>query len=191
MTQDDFFAVVEELKRARGQTVEFDGRQLPASIALLEEKLARETDVSRRQMLYSVYYMECADLDRADLEVEARRMEVKEFPREPVPLVGLATALASYSKDLESAAKMATLAVDAATQRGEFMNYALLAQVRIALQTQSYATLESALRSLIEFSSTPPRADCALETDFMKDIPQGAVDSAILAAYASAATRGK
>jgi hypothetical protein len=189
MTQDDFFTTVEELKRARGPVVEYQGRALPASVALLEQKLAREGEVSRRQMLYSIYYLECTDLDRRDLELDARRKEIEEFPMEPVPLVGLAMALAADREDLEDAARNAALAVEAAVHKGEFINYSLLAQVRISLMTRSYGTLESALRSLIEFGRMSPRADCALETDFLKDIPPGAIDPTIIAAYESMTSR--
>lgn len=189
MTSADFFETVEELKRVRGTIVDVQGRQLPASIALLEQKLAGEADESRRQMVYSIYYQECVDLDRRDLEIAARHREIEEFPNEPVPMVGLAMTLAADQEELVSAAKTAALAVEAAARKGEFINYALLAEVRVALKLGSFGTLESALRKLIEASRMPPRTDCALETDFLGDIPVGAINPAIIAEYKSVASR--
>jgi len=187
MTLADYTAMVEEVRRARGTTVEVSGRRLPSSVAEIERKLAGETDASRRQMLYSIYYRECSELDRQDLEIEARRREVEEFAGEPVPMVGLAIALADSQEGAGGAPEAVARAVAAAVRKGEFINYALLAQVRIALRNRSFETLESALCSLIEFHQGPPRPDCGLETDFLSSIPDGAISRTTIEEYKRAA----
>jgi hypothetical protein len=187
MTFADYTTTIEEVRRARGKTVEIRGSQVPSSIAEVERKLADEVDVSRRQMLYSIYFQECAELDRRDLEIEARRREIAEFSNDPAPMIGLAMVQAYIQGGASAAEETAATAVALAVRKGEFLNYALLTQIRVALKNRSFGVVELALRRLIEFSDGPPRPDCKLEIDFLPSIPAGSVDPSTIEEYKSVA----
>ena len=182
MSAEEYFELVEKLKRIRTSEKAGDSGNTPPSLAFLTSTMQNETDPERRRMLYHLYYRECADLDRDDLAIALARDEVKEFPGEPVPKTGLAMALARHG-DLDAAAEIAGRAVADSIQSNRFINLALLTQIRIAVMNHDYSQVEQSLRSLIAYRAQPREEDCRLEGEFLADLPSNVLDRRLRAEY--------
>jgi tetratricopeptide (TPR) repeat protein len=104
-------------------------------------------------------------------------------PDDPYHWIRLAEHFHYYATDLKKALQAINAAIEKAEKDKLFVRQAHGARIRIALELKDYALVEKSLEALIAYSPLPNRPDVALERDFLKKIPSGAVRDDVVARY--------
>ena len=104
-------------------------------------------------------------------------------PHEPHHWIRLAEHFQYYATDLERALDAINKAIDKARQGNAFLRQAHGSRIRIALELRQFEYVEESLKALIAYRPPKDSPDVALEKDFIKKIPAGAVSDQLIASY--------
>ncbi|WP_162913091.1 hypothetical protein [Rhodospirillaceae bacterium SYSU D60014] len=112
-------------------------------------------------------------------------------PDNPLSWCGLASWHHSLGKSpnapaLTSALEAIDTAVEKARRRRRWLRYCLNARCRIAVTMQRYDLLAESLRAILEIPLRANLPDIWLEDDFLRRLPDGAVEPDLLGAYRAA-----
>lgn len=117
-------------------------------------------------------------------EVEALLRRCTEIqPDDPYYPIRLAEHYYYYASDLKKAFEAISAAVEKAEKSRMFVRQAHGTRIRIALDLKDYSKVEESLVVLSSYSPSPGSPDVALERDFLKKIPPGAVRDDVVARY--------
>jgi hypothetical protein len=165
MTPNPFPGLIAKLSALRETTVILDGEPLPASVPLLRDMLAAETEPQRRWDLYLFLISECSIADRTAAAARYAAARVAEFG-DPTPRIGYARALVADGA-VEQGLEQARAAVSLAIERQVLINSVACDHVRIAIRTGSVTAVNQALVMLGDSVDFPRTQDCAFETDWV------------------------
>lgn len=90
------------------------------------------------------------------------------------------------SESLKAALAAIDQGVEAARRVGALVRYCLNSRCRIVVSMRRYDLLEETLREILTLPVGPGIPDIGLEDDFLRRVPEGAVDSGLLATYRAA-----
>ncbi len=183
MNSDNYIALQKRLRELRREHKRVPSGQVPEGIKLLRKLLKRAVNNDEYIALAGLLLSEYAVFEMYDEQEILIRDEIKRFPNQPIPQITLANFLATVKKDLKGARKAAESAVKKAHEDGNFIRDAYNCRARIAVRAADYELLEDTLHKLIEYNPEPSSANVRLETDFLENIPEGAVDNDLLRTY--------
>lgn len=150
----------------------------PADRAYVLGKLASECHLQLSKLTFD----EAHKKDFEDAESVIRDW-IKVVPKDPYPWVVLAEHFHYYATDLDKALTAASRAAELASADGSFVRQANGIRIRIALGMQKYKDVAESLSAIINRQPVPGAVDVAPETDFLKRIPEGAVDPELIKKY--------
>jgi tetratricopeptide (TPR) repeat protein len=104
-------------------------------------------------------------------------------PDDPYHWIRLAEHFHYYATDFAKALQAINAAIEKAEKDRVFVRQAHSTRIRIALELKDYALVEKSLEVLTTYSPSPNKPDVALEHDFLKKIPPGAVRDDLVARY--------
>lgn len=102
---------------------------------------------------------------------------------DPLPANLIASHLYYDKGDRTAAYPVARRAVEKALQHGDMIRQSVGDLVRICIDLQNYAEVESLLKTLVDYEPAPGTLEIALEKDLLQRLPAGAVSDEIFAAY--------
>ena len=162
----------------------------PALRAALQQAVDMEERSYVLGQLASEYHLQLSKVPFDDAhrqEFEDAESVIKDWikaaPGEPYPWLVLAEHFHYYAIDLDKALETANKAVALAAHDGSFVRQAHGTRIRIALQQRKYQDVAESLSAIIGSRSSPGAVDVAPETDFLKRIPEGAVDPELVKRY--------
>jgi tetratricopeptide (TPR) repeat protein len=160
---------------------------LQAALAAAEDDEERARILSR---LASEWPLELANLpfdDKHKAKFEAAEVVIRKCievqPDDPYHWIRLAEHYHYYATDLQKALQAINTAIEKAENEKAFVRQAHGARIRIALELQQYPLVEKSLDALIAYSPPSNSPDVALEHDFLRKIPTGAVRDELVARY--------
>lgn len=154
----------------------------PQSVTFLEDIISSTEDARDRFDLVELLY---AELTRYGLRLEALQVlsrRAEENRNDPLCWISLAEHHA-LTCDYVAAKVAGFEAVESAKRAGRFLRHAYATLARVARKSEDYELLEDAIRSIVKLRTYPTRADVSLEDDFLNELPEGAIDAELLAAY--------
>ncbi len=169
-------------------------RKFAQAIEELRRRLASESDVERRASILQTILPICTMAGRQDEVFAVHRELIALQPDEPINWCSLAhshMSIGPRGQVGESAGKEALAAIETAVEKarasGSWLWYCLCDRCRIALDLKRYDILEDSMRKILEDRPRPPDAqDYGPEDEFLKRIPEGAVDPALIERYRAA-----
>ncbi len=183
MPGQNFFQMRQQIASLRYEKTIKNGEQVPRSILFLEEKLSSEQVAINRFDIYLLLRDECFRAELPRLEIEYARKCVRDMPSEPLPWIALADLLGERVEGQVEAIGIAMEAVKVAREADRFVRHSLCSLARAYYRNSDYRGLESALRDLLEDSATKRSEDGPYDTDFIRDLPPGAIDGLLIEKY--------
>jgi hypothetical protein len=152
-------------------------------IPALEERIAREADPARLQMLR--FYLASEHTERGNYAAaEAVHLaDIASRPDESMPLISLAGQKLYYEENPQAALPIIDRAIELAMRTGMFRRHALATKARIALALNDHAAVQDVLRRIMALTFTRGNADIGTERDFFDRLPPGSIDPDVARAY--------
>lgn len=140
--------------------------------------------------LVSEWHLELAQLpfndkfkDKFDAAEAVIRKCIGLQPDDPYHWIRLAEHFHYYATDLGKALEAIDTAIRKAEKQKAFVRQAHGARIRIAVELRKYPCVEESLAALIAYRPSSNSPDVALERDFLKKIPPGAVRNDLVERY--------
>jgi hypothetical protein len=164
------------------------GEIVPRSVLFLEEELSSEQDAISRFDIYLLLRDECLRAGLPRQEIEYARRCTRDMPREPLSWIALANLISENVEGRQEAIEIALEAVRVARKADRFVRHSLCSLARAYSRNSDYRGLESVLRDLIDEAAMMRSEDGPYDTDFISDLPPGAIDGLLIEKYKSLAT---
>jgi hypothetical protein len=149
---------------ARGRTRAYNGERVPAGAALLFEALDAERDPIERGMIYSLLFEELLLAGERHLTVKLSERRLEEFA-DSLSRTLLARALL-HAGEPDAAFSAAAAAIDQATSDDEFVNYALLSAMGLAVESRERSRIDWALGELLAKFRPKANSDQKFDADW-------------------------
>src|SRR5713226_4446485 len=141
--------------------------------AILKAALQDTEDLDEKLYVLSRLVSEYQMLGKLDDAEDAVQKQITLNTSNPEAWLQLATHYYRYSRDLSKALSTVEIAIEKATQEGNFVRQTHTERIRIALEMKNYQTVEDSLARLIIYTPKPGSIDVELESDFLPRIPAG------------------
>ena len=171
----------EKLTELRADAVQNAGT--PKTIIYLQSLILTTDDKDDR---FDLAGLLCMEFTRYNMHSDATRtLEnlAREFSDDPVAWIGLAEHLIFGEEDYDRALTVSRIAIECARNAGRFVRDAYQNLARAARGIGDYDLLEDTLVSLLRIRTLSRRGDVVPEDDFIKDLPEGAIDPKVLNRY--------
>jgi hypothetical protein len=138
------------------------------------------SESSHRGLLLSLLASEYGFLDLEENEIHARKAAIDECPLDPDPRIAM-SGFYYVRQEFDKSIGEARIAVSQADASGRSRRNALQTLARSLRKAKLFVELEETLRRLIELKGN--QDDSRIETDFLIDLPEGAVSSELVDEY--------
>lgn len=183
MNSDDYIALRDRVRLLRRQALGAPLSEIPPGVELLRDLLNNADCDEDYIAIAGLLAGEYARFGMRDEEEQLLMEEVRRFPDKPLPQIALANFLANVRKDLKRATEVAELAISKALKDQNFVRDAYNCRAEIAARMQDYTALQNILVKLIDYRPAPGSMNVRHEDHFLEDVPDGAIDSAVLERY--------
>lgn len=145
----------------------------------IEARLRDERDGVTRRILNLALAGVYTTLGRYPEAERIHRMEFRNSPDEPVPLIMLAGQKLDHENQPAVAMRVIDRAIEAAFRSGNFRRHALGVKARIALEQGKFNVVEDVLRQLLALRHDSKGVDLGIDRDVFDRLPPGAIDKAV------------
>jgi len=183
MTNDEFYAINQQLRELRKQSFESPFGIVPQSIAFLENAIKKAVSIDDKSTLYSLMEGECTRSGNQNINLHFLWQRLQDLSNDPLSFIGLATVLAYDPNTQQEALTLVDNAVRIAKERDILVKYCFTSQARIAIQIRDYVLFNNALAGLIEDAANYRQEDNRLEFDFLDNIDITMADESLLSKY--------
>jgi len=151
----------------------------------LLQQIEATSDPDERSVIEISLVGEYQRIGRYGDAVAILERNIRADPDHPYPVIALAEHYHYADVNYPTAKKHIAIAVQKARRSGEFLYQALGVQARVAIESEDWILLEETLRELTCYQHEPGKVDVFPESDFLKRIPPGKIDPALVEAYTS------
>ena len=150
---------------------------------ILRSELRGSNSFEEKAFIYDMLGKELQSLGRFDEAEAAIRDRIALQPELPEGWINLALHFHHYAAEHQKALAAIAKALEKAEQSGSFFRQAHLERIRIALELRAYSMIEESLVELVKYEPVRGSLDVRLETEFLVQIPKGAVSESVLQHY--------
>jgi len=152
-------------------------------IPTILERLASESESNRREALKGILHQEYMHQGRDDDLRPALELEIADEPHVAYPRIRLAERYLYHDSLPSRALEIVEEALNLAKSSGCHFFYASGVKARCLRKLGLLAQLESLLVEMMKWDPNDTVVDLSPETDFLRDIPQGAIRTELIERY--------